>query len=95
MSRRGIQYARNVQDVKRALRIADYSSDEEDVPAEMVSSSDIEDAKYTDLSIDSSVPVVPKVTANHDSSHSTGLRRRENIKRPSRFDGNFVYAVFQ
>ncbi|XP_065084348.1 uncharacterized protein K02A2.6-like [Ochlerotatus camptorhynchus] len=107
MSRSGIQYARNVQDVKRVPMVTQsdeisasvFPSEEDELLVFPEGSSSIPAQTHPNRTVD----VPPLDDSNADlglnpvpqASASKGLRRREIIKRPSRFDNNFVYAVFQ
>ncbi|XP_065085175.1 uncharacterized protein LOC135707300 [Ochlerotatus camptorhynchus] len=77
MSKTGIQYARNIREVKRAPEsITSDNHPEQEKFEEMVSTPDSE------------------IQASGSAKTSRDLRKREVIKRPKRFDDQFVYRVF-
>ncbi|XP_065087234.1 uncharacterized protein LOC135708966 [Ochlerotatus camptorhynchus] len=69
MSNTGIQYARNIREVKRA-------------PESITSDNHPEQEKFDEIQ------------ASGSAKTSRDLRKREVIKRPKRFDDQFVYRVF-
>ncbi|XP_062711240.1 uncharacterized protein K02A2.6-like [Aedes albopictus] len=86
ISKAGVQYARNVQEVKRAPDFAidtgEASDDhaEDDTVPSFANSGNISE---NDGASSSQQEIIPRA-----------LRSRQQIKRPSRFDHNFVYRVF-
>lgn len=83
MSRSGIQYARNVQDVKLAPPPASCASDEE----VLTKSDDSTDKPHT--TNESSAGGTPECT-----NDSRSLRQRSGLKRPTRFGDDYIYQVF-
>lgn len=99
ISRNGIQYARNIQDVKKAVEFSNEST-EDDTPPDIESSTNpescMEETRNTSeypLSVDTSLG--SSAAAGYSQSLPKGLRRREIIKKPRRFDDRFVYVVFE
>lgn len=95
ISRNGIQYARNVQDVKKvdATAGADESPAGENVSTSAAPSSDAEGRVKNTGNDDKSTG--SDAAVDHQPCRNKGLRRREIIKKPSRYDDKFVYSVFE
>lgn len=101
MSKTGVQYARNVQDVKRAPGFDPTTVQAKEKLLQ-------QPAEIPDMALDASLTSFPaeiELIPQPESSGSSGilpestaeprsLRRRNMIKRPSRFDDDFVYCVF-
>lgn len=114
MSKSGIQYARNVQDVKRVPMVTRSqesssasvfpSEGEEELLVFPEETGSIPAYSHPNRSLEVPPLEGPPINGSvadqvlnpvPEASTSKGLRRREVIKRPSRFDDKFVYAVFQ
>ncbi|XP_062541146.1 uncharacterized protein K02A2.6-like [Armigeres subalbatus] len=99
MSRNGIQYARNVQDIKKVPWSTNESSVGDDFRGNSSCAAlpDVDDEGDlnggTDIG-DPDASVSDSVLDPHTSPHKQ-LRRRDTLKRPGRFDDKFVYMVFQ
>lgn len=102
MSNNGIQYSRNIQEVKRAPLIdkdVSASATESLVPEET------NDANHIDPDPDESSPLPPEVQESErlsfsespletdDASFSRCLRPKNILQRPSRFNDKFIYRV--
>lgn len=101
MSKTGVQYARNVHDVKRA---PGFDPTTVQANEKLLQHPD----EIPDMALDASLtssPVEIELIPQPESSGSSGivpastaeprsLRRRNTIKRPSRFGDDFVYCVF-
>lgn len=97
MSKNGIQYSRNVQEVKRAPLI-DQEQDEQS-PEHMLH----EDSQAIDHAGLSSLPSPTREDQDQDSCRNTmlndnptssiNLRPRNSLRKPSRLDDKFVYTV--
>lgn len=86
MNSNGVQYSRNVQDVKLAP-----ASSEQEVPevAENLPETDHQEDLYNDLNNGSFE------TQSEDRVEARQLRSRDVIKRPGRFDDRFIYYVYE
>lgn len=87
MSGNGIQYARNVRDVKLAPGI--YEIDE---PSSSLANNSQDDPALNFLpqtQSQANAAVLP------DQGYQRDLRARGGLQRPSRFDNNFVYRIYQ
>ncbi|XP_062558328.1 uncharacterized protein K02A2.6-like [Armigeres subalbatus] len=101
VSKNGIQYARNVQDVKMAPTVSVENTS--DINTEVSASDSTENLsrtkhnnpEYSYLSIDEANPSTSVDVGGCKPSEFKELRRRDIIKRPSRYDEKFVYTVFQ
>lgn len=89
ISKSGVQYARNFQDVK----LAPTDSDEEENGTSLSNP----DSANTPMNIEPefSVPCNYQDTRQVDSSiNPRSLRERTDIRKPARFDNNYQYSVF-
>lgn len=103
MSKAGIQYSRNVREVRKAPEnwVADDSSLCDDVPVDVRDktadgqiSEECDDGQALDQSGRATFPGDLDVKGSAESSVNRNLRQRNAIKRPRRFDDQYVYRVF-
>ncbi|KXJ75943.1 hypothetical protein RP20_CCG010605 [Aedes albopictus] len=90
MSSNGVQYARNVQDVKLAPPVEDIN--------------DSQNRTVVDAEIDGKMPGSEDISGMQPidvpscSTHTTEkitLRQRSELKRPARLNDNYVYRIYQ
>lgn len=80
VSSSGVQYTRNVQD----LKIAPLNTDEMDFECELAN-----DLETTSMDLDSEpISSIPNTVSTRN------LRERTKIKKPLRYDKNYMYSVF-
>ena len=98
LSKGGVQYARNIQDVKKATNI---ENNDKNVPSTDDLLNTLPDTEglfilpeksmsFSSLEIED-IPGT-KITTTNETSRR--LRYRKDIQKPVRFDKNFVYNVF-
>lgn len=92
VSGNGVQYTRNVQDVKLApsakdLEISDSTAADE-VPLEDAGMVIVPDCESDNL-------LVSPAPRNINTEDRIKLRQRSNIKRPARLNDNYVYSIYQ
>ncbi|XP_062538077.1 uncharacterized protein K02A2.6-like [Armigeres subalbatus] len=94
LSRSGVQYTRNVQDVKIAP--AEYHLEETDDTEE------IDEASHSTLDIPlavaddkhSELDAAISSSTRHEISPNRILRNRSDVKKPMRFDDRFIYSIY-
>lgn len=89
VSKSGIQYARNVQDVRRASGM-EMETGEPPANESLLERSDPENAQTEQRNTE--------VTENGSTAHlpqTANLRTRSNLKKPSRYNSEFIYNVFE
>ncbi|XP_055523012.1 uncharacterized protein K02A2.6-like [Wyeomyia smithii] len=94
MSRNGIQYSRNVQDVKRA------PFEEERETTVNLDSHDITEELHCEIDIGENQAPLPQILEQpiRDNDYNCierTLRRREGIRKPARYDDEYVYGVLK
>lgn len=96
LSRSGVQYTRNVHDVKAAPSehhlVGPDDDDESGIPSMPVPSvpmATADDDKHSEIDA-----AVRFSLGDPKSSERPVLRDRSKVKRPARFDGRFVYTVY-
>ncbi|XP_058816484.1 uncharacterized protein LOC131679758 [Topomyia yanbarensis] len=89
ISRTGVQYARNVQEVKKdpVLETAAELADEE-------LDNQIDEGGFPALENVAGAPEDGESILIQQANEPRSLRSRKSMKRPSRFNDNFVYRVF-
>lgn len=95
-SSRGVQYARNVQDVKRAV---DFSVDDADSIDNSIPNpnDDVGEIGNEDKGNPLSASLTDEensVAENNQDSLKIPARPKRNVKRPERFNDMFVYRIF-
>ncbi|XP_058817116.1 uncharacterized protein LOC131680416 [Topomyia yanbarensis] len=81
----GVQYARNIQDVKKVSGLIELLKDSDENVVEPITDFD-------------SLPTVPLDEPNDhsiDVSNACPKRPKRDIRKPARFNDNFIYHVYQ
>lgn len=98
ISKGGVQYARNVQDVKIVPPpITPNTNDDGDYDELGTNEFPLEGAGLLAIpGRDSSVDKADKDSPDENSTESTNkrLRERRNISKPARYDNRYVYSLF-